>query len=118
MWTSSVIKATESEADPLRNHRIIWQSASLEFTTPNSNYDLFNSSPSAQDGCHFKDDIFKCIYIKEKICISIKISLKIVGKGPIGNKPVLVQVMACRRTDDKPLPETMLTQFTDAYMRH
>ena len=38
--------------------------------------------------------------------------------SPIDNKPELVQVMAWRRTGDKPLPETMLTQFTDAYMQH
>ena len=34
------------------------------------------------------------------------------------NKPALVQVMASHQTGDKPLPELMLTQFTDAYMRH
>ena len=38
--------------------------------------------------------------------------------GPIDNKAALVQVMAWRRTGDKPLPESMRTQFTDAYMRH
>ena len=34
------------------------------------------------------------------------------------NKSALIQVMACHHTSDKPLPEQMLTQFTDAYMRH
>ena len=50
----------------------------------------------------------------------IKISLKFVPKGPIDNKSALVQVMvmAWHRTGDKPLPEPMRTQFTDAYMRH
>ena len=38
------------------------------------------------------------------------------SEGPIGNKPALVQVMAWRRTDEKPLSEPMLTQFTDTYM--
>ena len=33
-------------------------------------------------------------------------------------KWALVQVMARRRTGDKPLPEPTLIQFTDAYMRH
>ena len=64
------------------------------------------------------DDIFKCIFLNEKARISIKISLKFVPKGPIDNESVLVQVMAWRRTGDKLLPEPMLTQFTDAYMRH
>ena len=46
------------------------------------------------------------------------ISLKFVTKNPIDDKPALVQVMAWRRRGDKPLPKPMLTQFTDAYMRH
>ena len=53
-----------------------------------------------------------------KCMILTKNSLKFVPKGPINNKPALVQVMAWRWTGDKPLPELMLTQFTDAYMRH
>ena len=53
-----------------------------------------------------------------KFGISIRISLKFVPKGPIDNKSALVQVMAWCRTGDEPLPEPMLTRFTDAYMRH
>ena len=64
------------------------------------------------------DDIFKCISLNEKIKIQIQISLKLVNRDPIDNKPVLVQVMVWRRTGDKPLPEPMMAQFTDAYMRH
>ena len=44
--------------------------------------------------------------------------MKFVPKGPINNKSALVQVMACRLFGAKPLPESMLTQFTDAYMGH
>ena len=33
-------------------------------------------------------------YLIEKFCISIKISLKFVPKGPIDNIPALVQIMA------------------------
>ena len=64
------------------------------------------------------DDIFKCIFLNENDDIPIEISLKLVPRSPINNKSALVQVMAWRRTDDKPLPESMMTQFTDAYMRH
>ena len=64
------------------------------------------------------DDIFKCIFSNEYFRISIKIPLKFVPKGPIDNKSALVQVMAWRGTGDKPFPEPMLTQFSDAYMRH
>ena len=61
------------------------------------------------------DNIFKCIFLNKNVKISIKIWLKFVPKGPIDNKSALVQVMAWRRTSAKPLPEAMMTQFTDAY---
>ena len=35
-----------------------------------------------QDGRHFADDIFRCIFVN---CIFIKISPKLVSKGPIDN---------------------------------
>ena len=57
-------------------------------------------------------------FFNGNIRISIEFWLKFVPKGPIDNTSVLVQVMAWRREGDKPLPEPMLTQFTDAYMRH
>ena len=66
----------------------------------------------------FADDIVKCFSMNEKCCISIRISLKFVTKGPIDNKWALVQVMAWRRIGDTPLPESMLIRFTDAYMWH
>ena len=56
--------------------------------------------------------------MNEKFCILIQISLKFVPKGPIDNKAALVQVLVCRQTGDKPLPEPMVTHFTDADMRH
>ena len=54
------------------------------------------------------DGNFKCIFLNENDKIPI---------GPNDHKPAMVQVMAWRRTGDKPLPEPMLTQFTDAYMQ-
>ena len=36
------------------------------------------------------DDIFRNIFVNEKFCILIKISLKFVPKGPIDNNPALV----------------------------
>ena len=65
------------------------------------------------------DNTFKCIFVNEKFFIFIWISLKFVPQGgPTYKKSALVQVMAWRRTGVKPLPEPMLTQFTDAYMQH
>ena len=63
-------------------------------------------------------DIFKCIFLNENYRIAIQISVKYVPRGPIDNKPVLIQVMAWCRTGNKPLLEPMMTQFIDAYMRH
>ena len=60
------------------------------------------------------DDIFKSIF-NESVWIPIPISLKFVPKGPIDYNSALVQVVAWHRTGEKPLPESMLTQFTDAY---
>ena len=64
------------------------------------------------------DDFFKCIFLKENDKIPIQISLKFVPMSPIDNKPALVPVMAWRWIGDKPLPEPMMAQFTDAYVRH
>ena len=47
-----------------------------------------------QNGRHFADDIFKCIFLNENVWISLKISLKFVPMGPINNIPALVQIMA------------------------
>ena len=77
-----------------------------------------NPSPPEQNGHHFTDDIFKYIFIDEECHILIRISLKFVPKCSIDNKSALVQAMAWCQTDNKPLPEPMLTHFTDAYMWH
>ena len=63
------------------------------------------------------DDIFKFIF-NESVWISITISLKFIPKGPINYNSALVQVVAWHRTGEKPLPESMLTKSTDAYIRH
>ena len=77
-----------------------------------------NSSLPGQNGRHFTDDSFKYIFMNEKFCILIWISLKLVPYGLIDNKSVLVHVMAWYQTSDKPLPKPMMTQFTDVYMWH
>ena len=78
----------------------------------------FNTSKPEQNGAILADDIFKCTSLIENNGIQIQISLKCVPRTPIDNKPALVQVMVWRRTGDKPLPEPVMTQFSDAYMRH
>ena len=68
----------------------------------------FNTLRPRQNGRHFADDIFKCIFLNENLWISIKFSLKFVPKGPINHIPALVQIMAWRRPGDKPLSEPMM----------
>ena len=70
-----------------------------------------NSSPPTQNGRHFTDDIFRCIFGNEKFCILIKISLKSVPNGLIDNNTALVQVMAWRRPGDKPLSGPMMVSL-------
>ena len=79
---------------------------------------IFNTLRPRKNGRRFADDTFKRIFLNENVRISIKIPLKFVPDGPINNIPALVQIMAWRRTGDKPLSEPMMAQFNDAYMRH
>ena len=53
------------------------------------NFDPDSSLPG-QDGRHFADDIFKCIFLNENVWILVTISLKCVPKGPIDNNPALI----------------------------
>ena len=71
----------------------------------------FNTLRLWQNGRHFADDIFKGIFWNENVWIPIKFSLKFVPKGPINNIPALVQIMAWRRPDDKPLSEPMIVSL-------
>ena len=43
--------------------------------------------PPGQNGCYSTDDIFRYVFLNEKFCILIKISLKFIPKGPIDNNP-------------------------------
>ena len=72
---------------------------------------FLNTLRPRQNGRHFADDIFKCIFLNENASIAIKISLKFVPKGPITNISALVQIMAWRRPDDKTLFEPMMVSL-------
>ena len=64
---------------------------------------IFNTWGPKHNGRHFPDEFFKCIFLNENAWISIKVPLKFVPKGSIINIPALVQLMAWRRSGDKPL---------------
>ena len=73
--------------------------------------DKCNTLKPKQNGHHFPDNIFKCIFLNWNIWISIEISLKFVLKGPINNIPSLVQMMAWCRSGNKPLSEPMMVSL-------
>ena len=70
-----------------------------------------NTLKPRQNGRHFADDIFKCIFLNENARISLHISLKLVPKVRIINTPALVQIMVWRRPGDKPLSEPMMVSL-------
>ena len=69
----------------LLNFTWLWlKPARVTFTHPVCTA-VFNSSPPRQNDRHFADIIFKCLFLNEKFCILIQISLQLVPKGPIDN---------------------------------
>ena len=58
--------------------------------THNTNPISHNTLRPRQNGRHFAEDVFKCIFCNQNLCILIKILLKFVPKGPINNKMALV----------------------------
>ena len=72
---------------------------------------MFNTLRPRQNGRHFADDTFKCVFLSENVRVSIEISLKFVPKDPINSNPALVQIMAWHRSGDKPLYEPMMVRL-------
>ena len=70
----------------------------------NSEDNTTNTLGPRQNGLHFTDNIFKCIFLNENILILINILLKF----QIDNIPLLVQTKAWRQIVDNPLSEPML----------
>ena len=64
-----------------------------------------------QNGCHFTDNIFTCIFFNENVWILIKIWMKFVPKVWINNIPALVVIMAWHWPGDKPLSEPMMVRL-------
>ena len=71
-----------------------------------------NTLGPRQNGRHFPDDIFKCIFLNENVWISIMISLMFVLVCPINTFPTLIQIMAWLPLADKPLSEPIMAEFS------
>ena len=61
-----------------------------------------------QNGRHFADDVFKCIFLNEIYEFHLRFQLNFVPEVPVNNIPALVQIMAWRRSGDKPLSEPIM----------
>ena len=70
-----------------------------------------NTLRQRQNGRHFADDTFKCIFMNENVRISINISLKFVPEGLINNISALVWIMAWHRPGNKPFSEPMMVNL-------
>ena len=66
-----------------------------------------------QNGRHFADDLFKCIFMNENVWNSIELLLKLITKGPDNNTQALVQIMAWRR----PGGEHYLSQWWTNFLK-
>ena len=49
---------------------------------------IITSSLPEQNGRHFADGIFKWMFMNERFCILIRISLKFLARGPIDNNHI------------------------------
>ena len=67
-----------------------------------------NTLRPRQNGRHFANYNFTCIFVNKNVWIPIKMSLRYISKGPIHNIPTLVQIMAWRHPGDKPLSKPMM----------
>ena len=70
-----------------------------------------NTLRPRQNGCHFTEDIFKCIFLKVNVWNLIKIPLKFLPKGPFNKIPASLKIMAWRHSGDKPLSEPTMVSL-------
>ena len=99
---------TDGQMSALRFFQVV--QAYKQSPQTNSIY-LFNTLRQRQNGHHFPDGIFQCIFKNENPWILLKISLKFVPMGPINNIPALFQIMAWRLPGDKPSSEPMMVKL-------
>ena len=72
---------------------------------------IINTLRPRQNGQHFPENIFKCIFLSSNVWILLKISLQFVPKVRINNIPALVQIMARGRPGNKPLSAPMMVSL-------
>ena len=86
-------------------------SPTLHYNVIDSICTVFNTLRPRQNGRHFADSIFECIFLNENVWMVIQISLKFVPQVLINSIVVFVQMMAWRRPGDKPLSEPIMVRL-------
>ena len=109
-WVQHHQDATKIQGRYFNNHANI-TSWWILLIMQNAIWPFYNTLRLRQNGCHFADAIFNCIFWNENVWISINISLKFVPKGQINNIASLVQILAWRWPGDKPLSEPMMVSL-------
>ena len=102
-WTTTKSVRFRISARPPGSKLTLWSHVTLSR--------VFNTLRPRQNGRHFADDIFKCMFLNENTLISISVSLTFVPEGRINNISAVVQIMAWRRLGDKPLSEPMMVSL-------
>ena len=110
MVTEKVVNITLKQTLSIQGSRHEWTIMWSKYTL-RLKWILLPTLPTRQSDCHFADDIFRCIFVNDKFCILMKISLKFIHKGPTDNNPALVQIMGWHRAGDKPLYASMMVSF-------
>ena len=96
----------------LTSIRLQWDTTKRERYVYYLTCSVFNTLRLSQNGHHFVDDTFKCIFLNENVLNLIEISWKYVPRGWIDNNSVLVRIMVWSWTCAKSLSEPMMVQFT------
>ena len=106
LWCMGSKFCVKFQRVPLKFHTKFWSHISQNVHITDFHFSLWlmipwncdiislNTLRWRQDGRHFADDTFKCIFLNANVRILLKISLKFVAKGPINNISALVQIMA------------------------
>ena len=71
----------------------------------------FNTLRPRQNGHHFADDPFRCIFLNETVRIAIKFSPKFVPTCQMNNIRALGQIMTLCQPGNKPLSEPMMVRL-------
>ena len=89
LWSWCVYLPGRMTPSYCKKIKITWEGIHIE-------HYVINTLRLRQNGQHFPDKIFKCIFLNENISVLNTIWLKFVPKGPIDNDTTLGQIMAWR----------------------